>query len=470
LNHIEKAKEYAEMALKKDPQHELANYVRGRVYFLDKNYTSAIERFDQTIKAAPANILAYYYKALSLLAGKEAVSTSEAELFKAATGFSGDDEAWGAELAINNLEKVLELDPGMLKAKLLLAELYLNRRDERAARKQIESALAQAPDNEKVIALYTGLKVLERDWQGAIELCKKAIEKNPGRSVGYYHLGMIYHMMNRPEEALQLLEKAIEVAPGNIQPMKLMVSIYIGQKRFDEALTLCEAQKQRVNNELARMAEIEYIKGTIFLARGDKPTAVRHLKKAIADNPALLDPHFVLGNLCLQEKNLEQAMAHYKAVLSLDEKNVAAVMALGDIHYLRKENKDAEDYYRRALSIKSNYAPAANNLAFILSGNENKLEEAARFAQLAVKKMPQNANARDTMGWIFYRQGNYPKAIAEFEQSLALEPKNVLAHYHMGVTYYKRGEFEKSRALIKKALSLDPNFIGAKDAKVLLDE
>lgn len=364
----------------------------------------------------------------------------------------------------------MELEPGLLKAKLLLAELYLTRRDEKAARKQIESALAQAPDNEKVVALLTGLKVLERDWQGAIDQCKKVIEKYPGRSDGYYRLGMIYHMMKRPAEALQALEKAIAAAPGNIQPMKLMVSIYIGQKRFDEALTLCETQKQRVNNELARMAEIEHIKGTIFLARGDKPTAVRYLKKAIADNPALLEPHFALGQLSLQEKNLEQAMAHYQAVLSLDEKNVAAVMALGDIHYLRKENKEAEDYYRRALSIKSNYAPAANNLAFILSGSENKLEEAARFAQLAVRKMPQNANARDTLGWIFHLQGNYVKAIAEFEQSLAIDPKNTLAHYHMGVTYYKRGEFEKSRTYIKKALSLDPNFIGVEDAKVLLDE
>lgn len=470
LDHIERAKESADRALQKDPQHELANYIRGRVYFLNNDYTSAIERFDQTIKAAPGNALAYYYKALSLLAGKDAGNHSEADLYKAAAGFWGDDESWGAELAINNLERVLALDPGMLRAKLLLAELYLSRRDESLARKQIEAALTQDPDNPRAIVLLAGLMVLERDWPAAINLCKKIIEKNKGVSDGYILLGMIYSMTDRPVEALSALEKALIAAPGTIHPIKLMVNIYLGQNRFDEALSLCNSHEQNFRNDPARIAEIENIKGTIFLARGHKQTAVEHLQKAIAVDPKSIEPHFTLAELYFRESKLEQAMAHFQTVLQLDEKNVAAAMMIGDIHFLRKENQEAEDFYRRAFAIKSGYGPAANNIAFLLSGNENKLDEAQRFAEISVRKMPQNSQARDTMGWIYHRQGNYSRAIDEFEQSLAIDPKNALAHYHMGVTYYKKGEFEKSRLHIKKALALDPNFIGADEAKVMLDE
>lgn len=469
LTHFENAKEYADMALQKDPQHEQANYIRGRVYFLDGNYAAAIERLDQAIKAAPNNALAYYFKALSLIAGKDAGLTSESDLLKAAAGFFGDNEAWEAELAINNLKRVLELEPGMLHAKLLLAELYLRRREENPAREQIESALSQAPNNEKAIILLTGLKVLKRDWQGAIDLCEKAIAKNKNHSDWLIRLGTIYSMTNRPADALQAFKKAHETVPGNIQPIQLMVNIYIRQKRFEEALTLCETHSKNRSNDPARLAELETIKGTIYLARGDKPAAVHSLQKAIAGNSNILTPHFTLARLYLEENKTDQAMAHYETVLRLDEKNVAAVMAMGNIHYLRKENQKAEDYYRRALSIKPNHGPAANNLAFILSGNEMKLDEAYRFAQLAVRKMPQDASARDTMGWIFHLQGNYVEAIEEFEQSLAINPQNAIVHYHLGLSYYKRGEFKTSRVHIKKALSLDPNFIGADEAKILFD-
>lgn len=470
MDHPQKAREAADRALQKDPQHEVANYIRGRVYFLDKDYASAIERFDQAIKAAPGNALAYYFKALSLLAGTDEGRTSESDLLKVAAGFADDNEAWDLELAITNLEKVLELNPGMLHAKLLLAELNLKRRDEKAARKHIEAALAQAPGNEKALVLLTGLKVLERDYNGAIDLCNQVIEKNPTRSEWHIRLGMVYQLSHRPQEALQTLEKARTAAPGDIQPIRLMVQIYLGQKRFEEALVLCDSHAETVSDAPDRLAEIEYLKGTIFLTKGDEPTAISHLQKAIAKNPKALAPHFTLARLYFQKNEPARAIVHYQNVLDMDENNVEAIMALGDLHYFQKENEKAEAYYRRAVVIKPGYGPAANNLAFILANDAGKLDEAYRFAQQAVRKMPLDANARDTMGWIFHQQGNYSKAITEFEQSLSLNPKNALTHYHIGLTYYKKGEFEKSRTHIQEALAIDPDFMGAEEARVLLDE
>ena len=104
----------------------------------------------------------------------------------------------------------------------------------------------------------------------------------------------------------------------------------------------------------------------------------------------------------------------------------------------------SEKYYRKALEIKGSYAPAANNLAYILAERGVKLTEALRFAQLAKAKRPRDPVVLDTLGWVYYQQGRYSTAIDEFKESLSRNPNNALANYHLGWAYYEKRKFNKN--------------------------
>jgi pentatricopeptide repeat protein len=469
LNNIDAAEAATDKALKLNSENILANYTKGRLFFLKKDFKSALDRFDQTIRDDPDNYMAHYYRALCLM-GKGARGRSDSDLFRAAAGFQNDDNAWIEKAAIDSLNNALKLNPRLLEAQLTLADLYLRKRDTEKARQQIESALALAPGHSETLMLQGGLKIMQGDLKGAETVCLKAIHNTPNNSLWQLRLGIVYNLMKRPEEALQSFKKAIELNPLELDALQLMAGIHMQQNNYEQALNVCEKHKIRVSGNPTAVAIIDNLEGKILLARGETEKARQHFEKAIASGPDVIAPRMALAELNSREKQFDTAITQYEAVLALNPNYLPACMALGDTHYIRGEKKKAEKYYRQALVIEGAYGPAANNLAFLLSSDDNKLREALDFANIAEKKMPQDANAKDTLGWIQYRMGNYYVAITEFERSLSLNPNAALTHYHLGLAYYKNSEFDKARKQFRKALKLDPGFEGASEAKTLLDE
>lgn len=471
--HIEKdqldaARMAADRALALDAEDPLANYARGRIYFLNQDFVRALPLFEQTIGKDPKNAMAYYYKALCQL-GKGMRGQSDMELFRAAAGQYDDEDAWVRNLALANLHLALELDPGLLKVRLVLADIYLGLKDAEKAREQIEAALALAPGYLKTVTLLGSLKLLEKDYEGAVAVCRKVLEKRPELSVWHARLGIVYAAMDRLDEALASYQRALDLDPAQFSVIKSMAAIHLRKKDFQGALAVCDRVKEKVAENRSLFAQIETLQGDIFRARGDMETAIRYLKNAAAVSPTLIAPRMALAEIHAGSGRVLEAIGAYEGVLELDSEYLPACMALGTIHYRQGDRKKAEKYYRKALSIQPGHGPAANNLAFLLSDNEQTLHEAYRLAQLAEKKMPRDASVKDTLGWLYYRVGDYDQAISLLKKSLALDPDDAQANYHLGLAYYQSKDFTKAWQYLKKALSIDPHFEGADDARALLD-
>ena len=144
-------------------------------------------------------------------------------------------------------------------------------------------------------------------------------------------------------------------------------------------------------------------------------------------------------------------------------------MILGTIYDMQKNFDLAEKRYRKALAIYPEFAPAANNLAYLLAAQGKNIDEALDFARKAKEKLPNDPSIMDTLGLVYYKKGLYDSAIGEFTDSLDKMPDNPTVHYHLGMTYYKKGDKNRARAELKKALSLDDGFDGSEEARQILD-
>jgi tetratricopeptide (TPR) repeat protein len=123
-----------------------------------------------------------------------------------------------------------------------------------------------------------------------------------------------------------------------------------------------------------------------------------------------------------------------------------------------------------ALSIQNDFAPAANNLAWILVETGGNIDEALGLAQTAKLKMTKNPAVMDTLGWIYYLKGSVLNAIGELQDAVQLDVNNALIHHHLGLAFYKNNQFEKAKESLERALSVDQNFKGAEQARKLLRE
>ncbi|MBW1803751.1 MAG: tetratricopeptide repeat protein, partial [Deltaproteobacteria bacterium] len=191
FNKIQDAEALIEQVLSKNKDHVLANFVKGRLDLFKKDFTNGLKRFQFVVGKSPRNAMAYYYGALCVL-GKGGRDLPGQDLLRAAAGYADDDtDAWERKQATTVLLRVVELNPRMLDARLILAELYLREKAQKKAREQINIALKLAPDHLKALTLQGSLKVLEGDLEGAEAICKKVIELNPNLPSWRVRLGLV---------------------------------------------------------------------------------------------------------------------------------------------------------------------------------------------------------------------------------------------------------------------------------------
>ncbi|MDB4303661.1 tetratricopeptide repeat protein, partial [Desulfosarcina sp.] len=458
-------------ALEANPEHPDANQLKGEILFARNAYAKAIRQFDLTISRDPENYRAYYYKALCLKAGGSDIQP-EVDLYRAAAGFHDDAEKWVQHLIEENLSKTLELKPDMLRAKLMLADVYLRNGLKYDAREQIDSALAQSPGRMETLTLLGSLKLMDGDLAGAEALCKKVLATHPDLGSWHSRLGIVYMRKGRREEAIAAFRTALDLNPERFTPLKLLTDAHLQEKEFNAAIKVAALHKKRIKNNRFGVANIDNLQGTIYMAWKKQAQARRHFEAAIAGAPNFMAPRLGLAAVHLRENDIDGAISIYKDILTINKSNLTAwttYMALADIHYRRGDKKQAQVYYRNALDIRPDFGPAANNLAYLLSSRDDKLQEALDLARLANMKMPNDSTVKDTLGWIYYRTGQYVNAAAELDLSLKINPDSATTNYHMGLVYYRQGRFADARSFFSKALQIDANFEGAEEARSFLD-
>jgi Tfp pilus assembly protein PilF len=177
-----------------------------------------------------------------------------------------------------------------------------------------------------------------------------------------------------------------------------------------------------------------------------------------------------LGELFRIQNSLDKAIQEYANALKVNPKFYQAHVVLGTIYESKNDLEKAKNHYREALKISPESPNAANNLAWILVETGGDLNEAMKLAQTALNgELKENEPAvRDTLGWIYYKNGAYTAAIDTLIDCVRRSPKTAVFHYHLGMAYFKNGDKEKAKASLSEAIKLSPSFKGIEEAKQTL--
>jgi tetratricopeptide (TPR) repeat protein len=65
---------------------------------------------------------------------------------------------------------------------------------------------------------------------------------------------------------------------------------------------------------------------------------------------------------------------------------------------------------------------------------------------------PDDGYITDSLGWVYYRKADYPKAIEYLERALELSSHDPVVAEHLGDAYQKVNKPEKALEIYKKAL------------------
>ncbi len=258
------------------------------------------------------------------------------------------------------------------------------------------------------------------------------------------------------------LLRVLELEPQSVRALDGLGRTYIAEGRMDGAVGAVGQHAARYPKSIP----LQYAY-SLWLSRAGKVAEAKGVLtelKAMAPDAVLIDVR--LGELALASGDFAGARRILEPVVAKDGKLARAQMLLGHVESLSGKVDAAMARYRRVTELEPENAEALNNLASLLTGKPEAVDEALRLAQKAKELAPGDPSVSDTLGWVLYQKGLYAAAVQQLEG--AAKGANPVARYHLAMAYSRSGNREGAEREYAQAKKLAPGMPEAGQAEALL--
>ena len=232
--------------------------------------------------------------------------------------------------------------------------------------------------------------------------------------------------------------------------------LYEAMKKPDLANRIYE--RVPLNSPLLRNAQIQLAMNLDALDRPDEAKA--HLEKLVSANPGDLEAIMALGNVLRGRKEFAECADVYSkgiGTISKDEKSNWVIYYFRGICYERsKQWPKAEADLKKSLGLYPEQPHVLNYLGYSWIDQGAHLDDGMSMIKRAVEQRADDGYIVDSLGWAFYRIGNYEEATKHLEKAVELRPEDPTINDHLGDAYWKVGRSLEARFQWSHARDLKP--------------
>jgi len=236
------------------------------------------------------------------------------------------------------------------------------------------------------------------------------------------------------------------VAAAQINGTVPGVYYYLGKAHEDDrnlARALYYYMKANgLQSDVDLMLHIGYLSGV----KRDYDTAFRYLNRASAIEPKNSRTFFFKGLVSIWQEDYTAAEKHIGRAISLDDKSETYYFYMAIVMEKLSRLDRAIDSLEKALRHNPNSARACNYLGYLYADNNMKIEESLNLVQRALELEPGNGAYTDSLGWVYYRKGEYRLALEKLlaaEEILRKEnAPDPVVYDHIGDTYLMMGNID----------------------------
>jgi tetratricopeptide (TPR) repeat protein len=187
-----------------------------------------------------------------------------------------------------------------------------------------------------------------------------------------------------------------------------------------------------------------------------------------AGKAAELKKVFEEGVTASRAGNHDAAIAKFNEALAIAPACFDCQFNIGVAYSAKKDDKAAEEAWKKAVEMKPDYSEALNALS-TLYNNQKRFEEAAAMsAKAASGGGAGGADAMFNQGIILWNQGKIAEAKVKFEETLKANPNHIDAHYQLGMALLNEGKLPEAVAEFEAYVKLAPDGQYATQAKGMI--
>ena len=266
-------------------------------------------------------------------------------------------------------------------------------------------------------------------------------------------LAQVYREQGRPDQAIAAYQKKATLG-GDFEEQAYdeQVDTYREARQYDQAVaTAREAVEKQPKSVDAKLTLARQLADT-----GHADEGINMAKGLLQSDPKNLEVYYQLAQIYTDLHKWKDASdvldaADKQATKKDDQLMVAFERAMNADR--ARHYDEAEADFRKVLAMDPNNALTLNNFGFMLADRGVDLDEALSMIQKAVKLEPTNYAYLDSLGWAYYRLGQYTQAEDNLERAIARDGNDPTVHEHLGDVYEKTGQLKQ--AAVQWELSLN---------------
>jgi tetratricopeptide (TPR) repeat protein len=193
-----------------------------------------------------------------------------------------------------------------------------------------------------------------------------------------------------------------------------------------------------------------------YQAQGDKETALKLARNAAASGET--DARVTLADLLRSNEQYAESAEVLTGVINEQKPVDWRLLYARGVAYERMGRwADSQADLKAALADHPDEPELLNYLGYSWIDRGEHLTEALAMVQKAVGQNPRSGAMVDSLGWAFYRLGDYKKAVEQLEQAVELEAGDPEINDHLGDAYWRVGRRDEAQFQWRRVLSLKPD-------------
>jgi tetratricopeptide (TPR) repeat protein len=301
-------------------------------------------------------------------------------------------------------------------------------------------------------------------WQSEESLWQDTIQKAPSNKRALASLGYVYTEKGRYTQALDILKKSIDIpAPRkslDFIAYSNLLELYFHLEMKKEMLETITLLEKLSSNRLDISHEMFlFFAGNAYFWYGDMEKSAGYLRRAlplIHDIRKLFSAHILLGQIELRSGNFQQAQHHLELARSLRSDSPIPLLHLGDLSYLQKDVKKAEEFYREAIKLKRQYSQAYIQLSRLYMAQDNHAA-ALDILKKALSIKPDDYSLLVSLGNLSFFQEDMDSAIYYFSRAAKIQSAKPTNYFNLGECYARKGDTARARTYFLRFLELAPD-------------
>lgn len=378
---------------------------------------------------------------------------------------------------LNNIIGKQEPADDVRKARLVLARMKLQQKDQAAAQDIAETILQSDEKNAEALAIRASVNLSKNDAEAAIADLREALNQQPQsvrllRLLGRAHelqgavdlaedryaqavrfanfapeLTLEYiNFLNRrgkSSQAEQVLSEAVTNVPNSKPLLTTLARLRLSTQDWEGAEEI--AQTLRTMGDSSGISE--QIVGATQLGRGDVEKSIQTFKGLYAQSQGAARSMAALVMAYARANKFDEAKAFLQTALDANEKNADALVLLGAIAKLEKKPDVAEAQYKLAIERQPDNAGGYSAL-FSHYVSDGKLDEAEKIVRAGRAKVPDSLGLGLRLTGVLERKREFDEAIAVYEELLEQHPQALILANNLAslLADYRQDEASAKRA------------------------